>query len=114
MSTVDLDVKLARSNRKCGFLQTFTLLGLIIQGQKVVQVVNNQTNPGTADAEIKPLPLPLWETRAINISLSKPVVGPNIAFHAVPAYMASRCLYVVSAFPAHLVSFSPDFSNPQR
>ena len=37
------------------------------------------------------------------LSISKPVVGQNIAFHAVPAYKASTDL--VSAFPAHSGNF---------
>ena len=36
--------------------------------------------------------------------ISKPVVGQNIALHAVPAYRA--CTYLVSAIPAHSTSFS--------
>ena len=39
--------------------------------------------------------------------LSKPVVSPSIALHAVPAYGAST--YLVSAFPAHSTSFFPNF-----
>ena len=42
---------------------------------------------------------------------SKPVEGPNIALHAVPAYRAPT--YLVFAFPAHSTSVLPNFSNPQ-
>ena len=58
--------------------------------------------------------------------LSKPVVGPNVAVHAVPAdgassyrastYRASTyraSSYRGSAFPAHSASFYLHFSNPQ-
>ena len=45
--------------------------------------------------------------------LSKPVVGQNIALHAVPAYRVST--YLVSAFLAHYsTSFSPNFFNLQQ
>ena len=45
--------------------------------------------------------------------LSKPVVVQNMALHAVPADGASA--YLVSAFPAHSTSFSPNLStDPQR
>ena len=37
---------------------------------------------------------------------SKSVVGQDIALHAVPADRAST--YLVSAFPAHPTSFSPN------
>ena len=43
--------------------------------------------------------------------LSKPVIGQTIALHAVCAYRAST--YLVSAFPAHSISCSPNFSNPR-
>ena len=56
---------------------------------------------GTADAEIKGLPL-MGAQGYQRFPLSKP-------FHAVPAYRAS--IYLVSAF---LASFSPNFSNPQQ
>ena len=42
--------------------------------------------------------------------LSKPVVSQNIALHAVPAYRASA--YLVSAFPTHSTSFSPNLVFP--
>ena len=57
------------------------------------------------------LSVPWWESRAIKGSFSKPVVGRNIALHAVPVYMAST--YLVSAFPAHSTSFSLNFFNLQ-
>ena len=41
--------------------------------------------------------------------VSKPVVGQSIALHALSAYRAST--YLVSAFLAHLTSFSPNFFN---
>ena len=44
--------------------------------------------------------------------LSKPVVGQNIALHAVPAYRTST--YLVSAFAAHSISCSPNVSTPYR
>ena len=40
--------------------------------------------------------------------LSEPVVGQNIALHAVSAYRVSST-YLVSAFLAHSTSFSPKF-----
>ena len=43
---------------------------------------------------------------------SKPVVGPNIALLAVPAYRDSTD--IVFAFPVHSTSFPPNLSNPQR
>ena len=42
--------------------------------------------------------------------LSKPVVGRNIALHAVSAYRAST--YLVSAFPAHSTSFFLNVFKP--
>ena len=41
--------------------------------------------------------------------LSKPVVGPNIALNAAPAYRAYT--YLVSAFPAHSTSCSPNLQR---
>ena len=67
---------------------------------------------GTADEEIYPLPSssPLVGARGYQrFPLSKSVVAPNLALHAVPAYRAST--YLVSAFPAHSTSFPPDFSG---
>ena len=43
--------------------------------------------------------------------LSKPVVGPNIGLHAVPAHRASP--YLFSDIPAHLTSLPQFFFNPQ-
>ena len=40
---------------------------------------------------------------------SKPVAGQNIALHAMSVYRAFT--YLVSAFPAHSTSFSPNFSK---
>ena len=54
----------------------------------------------TADAEIKGYQ---------KFPLSKSVVGQNIAVQAVSAYKASTNL--VSTFPAHSTSFSPNFSD---
>ena len=54
----------------------------------------------------------LWARGYQRFPLSKPVVGRNIALHDMPTYMAST--YLVSAFPAHSTSFSPNVSNPQR
>ena len=56
---------------------------------------------GTTDAKSKGLPAQGYQ----RFPLSKPVVGLNIASHAVPAYRAST--YLVSVFPAHSTSFSP-------
>ena len=49
---------------------------------------------GTANAEIKPPPLPPpgGSPGLSSVPLSKPVVGQNIAFHAVPAYRQGFCL----------------------
>ena len=41
--------------------------------------------------------------------LPKPVGGPNIALHAVFAFMASSSTYLVTAFPAHSTSFFSKF-----
>ena len=43
--------------------------------------------------------------------LSKPVAGQNMAVGAVPAYRASIITYLVSTFPSHSTSFSPNFSK---
>ena len=50
--------------------------------------------------------------KGLRFPRSKPVVGQNIALHAVPAYRVSK--YVVSAFPVHSTSFSASFSSPER
>ena len=53
---------------------------------------------------------PWWEARAITCSLfSKPVLSQNVDVHAVPAYRTST--FLVSAFPAHSASFSPNSSK---
>ena len=59
------------------------------------------------DAEIPPPPPSLVGAQGYQMfPLFKPVVGLNIALHAVPAYRAST--YLISTFPAHSTSFSPN------
>ena len=46
------------------------------------------------------------------LGTSKPAVDQNIAVDAVPAYsLHGFYTYLVSAFPAHATSFSPNFSK---
>ena len=65
------------------------------------------------DAEIKgpllsPLLLLVGAQGCERFPLSKPVVGQNVALHAVPVYRAST--YLVSAFLAHSTFiFPPEF-----
>ena len=47
--------------------------------------------------------------------LSKPVVGRDIALHAVPVtWLLNPSTCLVFAFPAHSTSFTLNFFNPQR
>ena len=56
---------------------------------------------GTADAEIKGGGHG-GSPGLSKVPFSKPLVGPNIALHAVPAYRAST--FSISAFPASSIS----------
>ena len=51
--------------------------------------------------------------RGVFLEVAKPVVCPNTALHAV-CLLRGASTYLGSAFPAHSISFSPNFSNPQR
>ena len=85
-------------------------LGPLPQGEGVQICTTPPLRWGTMDAEIKaPLPHLVGAQGYQKFCLSKPVVGRNIAFHAV--YRAST--YLISAFPAHSTSFPPNFSNSQ-
>ena len=59
-----------------------------------------------------PLPNRVGAQGYESVPISKPVVGQNIALHAMPAYRAST--YLVSVFTAHSTSFSPNVVNPQQ
>ena len=90
-------------------------LGPPPQGEVVHICAPTPTPPprlGTVDAEIEPPPPMLGAQGYQMFPISKTVVGPNIAVYAAPTYKAYT--YLVSAFPAHSTSFSPNVSNPQR
>ena len=63
----------------------------------------------TEDAEIKALPVGAQGYE--KFQLSKPVVGQNIALHAVPA---DRANYLVSALPIDSTSFPPNLPDLQQ